>query len=183
MFNFDIPDDVLNEAQQGVLLTVPGDAQSKGDPRKPGGVATWAQGRLLITESSVEPTEKDTDNLMFKVKFQIPPDEMRGSGPDPNAGRDLTQTFFIHQRAVGNPSHEKFKAAKFTLGRLSALVAACGFEPKGSGFGAFFAANPSTGDQPIIVGSTISAIIRRSWYEGKAKDEITDFIPLDVASA
>lgn len=178
-FDLFVDSEVLDEAAQGFLLTIPEDAAKSGNPLRPGGKASWGQD-LTIEYSKVAPDEKDAGVLVFEVGFQVPASSIRSNGnPDPNAGRSFKQWYRITRAAVSSPSHDKFKATKFNLGQLKKLLGALGISDLSGNvnLGSYFG-----GSTPPIVGMNLSVVMKRSWYEGKAKDEISDFISPEAAS-
>jgi hypothetical protein len=178
VFDLEVGGDIMDAVSSGFLLNIPSDASVKGNPTKPGGgTAVWAQ-EYEITGSAIESDEEDPSTAIFTVVFHVPADATRGENPDPNSGRDLKQWYRIVKDAIGNKSHEKYKATNFNLGRLKGLMSACGFSTGGGvNFKTYFA-----GSEPAVVGKKVSTVTKRSWYEGKAKDEITDFISSEVAN-
>lgn len=180
--DLDIPQDVLDAAQTGFLFAIPSDAAVKGNPQKPdGGIAVWAQ-TLEVVASAMEQDENDSETVQVVVDYQVPADAMRGDTADPNAGRTLKQWYRITPAAFGNKQHKKFKGTMFNLGRLKALLSGAGYAPQGGNIRPYFAGQQD-GTLPFIVGKVVATTMKRSWYEGKAKDEVTDFVAFDIAGA
>lgn len=174
---------------------VPPDAVRKGnlkDIADDKARAEWVQ-RLQIVASKMteDVTEKDGTKypcVVAEVQFQVPADAQRksgeGYGPDPNAGRKMTQWYRIVPSAMKNPQHPKFKANNFAYGKLLGIArSAYGTSviPRGvkTDLATFFD-SPGDGQTPVIVGQSIVANIRQSRYEGKLRDEFTDLIPLEL---
>lgn len=183
-FDYEIPQEAMDAAQTGFLLTPPKDASEKGNWREPGnGIATWSQ-VVEVTASSVgEAKNKDgsvaQDTASFEVEFTIPADAQRSDGtPDPNAGRSIKQWYRLCGPALKDASHQSRKGTMFNLGRLKALLVAAGFEPTNN-IKPFFV-NQEDGTLAFVVGKPVRTIMKRSWYDGKPKDEITEFLPANL---
>lgn len=180
--DLEIPSEVLDTVQTGFALVEPQDAAIKGDIKSPGnGIATWGQ-IFLIESSKVTQDEQDADTRIVEITYQVAPDAMRSYGPDPNAGRDLKQFYRITGAALGDKNHKKRGKTMFDLAKLKSLAGAIGFDTQGQGLklGVFFNGQED-GTPAFVVGKTVSTVAKNSWYEGKKRTEITDFIPLSVS--
>lgn len=177
--DLDIPADVLDSVQTGFALTEPQDAAIKGNIKEPGtGLATWAQ-VFTVEGSEITNAEDDADTRVVTVSFSIAADAVRSTGPDPNAGRNLKQFYRITGAALADKNHKKRGKTMFDLGRLKSLVGGLGFDTSGQGLklGLFFNGQQD-GTPAFVVGKQISTICQNSWYNGKKKTEITDFVAL-----
>jgi hypothetical protein len=176
------------------LFEPPSDAVRRGDINDPNddkAKASWVQ-RLEIVESKMyEDSTKDREGheypaITVEVKFQVPAESLRPSGePDKNAGRYLTAWYRIVPAAMKNKQHPKFKANNFSHGKaMQILRSIWGSQtfPQGQkvNLGDFFSAD--TGVNPPVVGKMVVANILQSKYEGKPRDEISDFVPLELAT-
>lgn len=181
--DLEIPSEVLDTVQTGFALTEPHDAAIKGDINRPGnGIATWGQ-IFLIESSKVTQDEKDPTTRVVEITYQVAPDATRpDGGVDPNAGRDLKQFYRITQPALTDKNHQKRGKTMFDLAKLKSLAGAIGFDTQGQGLklGVFFNGQED-GTPAFVVGKTVSTVAKNSWYEGKKRTEITDFIPLSVS--
>lgn len=175
------PEDLAEAAKaSSFLFTIPDDAARKGDPNK-GGSAAWAQSFAISGVKMEAGTTKDKSGteypaIVVEMGFDVPVDATRAVGgsivPDVNAGRSMKQWYYLVPEAAGNKEHPKYKAHYFALGKLKSLLSSAGFSVPDAGFSlkAFF------GTQDILLGQKINTLMKRSWYEMKAKDEISDFI-------
>jgi hypothetical protein len=166
----------------------PKDAVRRGnldDPNDDKARATWVQ-RLQVTEARwYEDTAKDkTGNtypcIVAEVSFQTPPDARRGAEPDPNAGRSHRAWYRIVPAAMKEKQHPKYKSNNFNLGRMHGIIRSVWGSnalPKGTrvDLSKFFDGQPAP-----IVGKMIVCTMEGSRYEGKRKDELTDFVPLEL---
>ncbi len=181
--DLEIPSEVLDTVQTGFALTVPQDAAVKGDIKNPAGkgIATWGQ-VFLITGSEVAADEKDADTRVVTITYQVAPDATRSYGPDPNAGRDLRQFYRITGAALTDKNHQRRGKTMFDLAKLKSLAAGIGFDTTGQGLklGVFFNGQQD-GTPAFVSGKTVSCVVKNSWYEGKERSEITDFIPVSLS--
>lgn len=173
------------------LFTIPDDAAKRGnfeDLNDDKAKATWVQ-RLQITEVKMyEDKTKDKEgneypSICFELAFTVPPDAMRPKTgqPDPNAGRQHRAWYRIVQAAMKNKQHPKYKANNFANGKLTAIVRAIwGSEafPPGQrvNLGDFFGTD-------ILVSQFVTATMKASKYDGEPKNELVDFVPLEMISA
>lgn len=185
---FVTPEDIdeANKASS-FLFTVPPDAVRKGNPEKSGGAATWSQtfsiSAVTLEHGEIKDKTGTYTGLTAQIEFTVPPGSERqlATGEmvaDPNAGRSLRQWYKLVDGAQGNKEHKKYKAFYFNLGRLKALLASAGWQVPGAGFSLkqYFGSD-------ILIGATVNTLMKRDWYEGKPKDEISDFIAPEIASA
>ena len=181
---FVTPEDITaaNEASS-FLFQIPVDAARKGRPEEPdGGKASWKQEFVIVGLKAENGELEDKKNsvtypcLTIEVDFQVPPDAQRvlTSGevvPDPNAGRSLKQWYRLVNAARGDKNHPKYKAYYFNLGRLKGIIMAAGFEVPADGFSlkAYFGTD-------VLVNQRLTALVDRTWFEGRAKDEVSSFL-------
>jgi hypothetical protein len=180
------------------LFTVPDDAVARGkrDPSAgeqpdPKFKATWTQS-LEVTESKVyEDVSKDRNGneysaTVFEVAFQVPSNSIRviNGEPqaDPNAGKSHRAWYRLVPAAKGNKAHPKFKANNFNLARLLGILrSAWGTNviPHGTrpNLGEYF-----SGETPAVVGAAVVSTMKqfRNDYDGELKDELTDFVALEL---
>jgi len=170
-------------------FTIPDDAVRKGnldDPNDDKAKASWSQ-RLYIIESKFYEDDakgsKGTESypcITGEVTFQVPPDALRGSATDPNAGKQHRVWYRVVPASMKNKTHPKFKASNYALGKLNAICRAIwGSKVFPSGerinLGEYFG-----GDSPPVVGNYVLSNMRASKWDGERRDEITDFVPLEM---
>lgn len=171
-FNFIIPDDAVRKGN----LDDPADDKAK---------ASWTQ-TLDIVESKFYEDETKGDVtyncVTAEVTFQVPPDAIRPDGKaDPNAGKQHRVWYRVIPAALKNKQHPKYKANNFALGKLNGICRAIwGSEvfPHGAkvNLGDYF-----DGDRPAVVGNRVTAGMRASKWDGSRRDELTDFVPREMA--
>ena len=173
-------------------FTVPDDAVKRGnldDPNDDKAKAMWVQSLEIVEAKMYEDEARDKDGNTYpaicaEVKFQVPPDALRSTGePDPNAGKNHMAWYRIVKAAIKNKQHPKYKANNFNLGRLNSILRSVwGSDGITHGtrvnFADFFHA--SDGQLPAVVGKTVVANVKASKYEGERKDELMDFVPLEL---
>jgi len=180
-------DDIASANASGSFhFIVPPDAVRKGnldDPNDEKAKASWVQ-QLQIIESKFyeDKTKGDIplECVTGEVTFQVPMDASRAEGPDPNAGKQFRVWYRVVPSAMKNKSHPKYKANNFALGKLNAICRAIwgsAVFPSGQkiNLGEYFG-----GDNPPVVGNKVTSNFRASKWDGERRDEITDFIPLEM---
>lgn len=191
--NFFVDDDDIATADESgsFAFIVPPDAAVKGnlkDPMDDKARATWVQ-RLEIVdckwyEDTAKPSQKDAQErkcVCAEIKFQVPPDALRPTGsPDPNAGKSTTQWYRLFHEAQKNKSHPRFGSHNFSLSSLNGILRSIwGTEvfPHGQkhNLGNFFGTTP-----PAVTGKFVVCMVNGSRYEGKRKDELRDWVPLEL---
>jgi hypothetical protein len=184
------------EAASQFTFEVPLDAVTKGnlkDLNDDKAQALWVQ-RLEVIESKMyEDTAKDKDGntypcVVAEAKFQVPANGMRvvagQAVADPNAGRSITQWFRIVPSAMKNRAHPKYKANNFANGKLLGIARSIwgtAVIPHGvrTDLAQFFdTAGP--GQSAAVVGGTVVVNVRQNRYEGRLRDELTDFVPKEL---
>ncbi len=194
MANIDLwldSDDIASaNASSGFLFTPPDDAVKRGnlaDPADNKARADWPQTQLNITECKwYNGTTKDSNGVEYpcvvaEVVFQVPPNALRPDGsPDPNSGKSHRVWWRVVPGAMKKKDHPKFKANNFAIGKLSGCLRSIwgsAIFPPGSkvNYGDYFG-----GDRPAVIGSTVSVGMRQSKWNGETKDELTDFVPLEL---
>jgi hypothetical protein len=180
-------DDIASANTSGFNFVIPDDAVRKGnldDPNDDKARASWSQ-KLSIVEAKLyeDETKKDDtsyDCVVAEIVFQVPPDATRGTTADPNAGKQHRVWYRVVPAAMKNKVHAKYKANNFAIGKLSGICRAIWGSkvfPHGSkiNFGDYFG-----GDPAAVVGQTVTANMRANKYNGERRDELTDFIPLEM---
>ena len=172
-FTFQVPDDCTSRRGN---LEDPNDDKAK---------ASWTQKLEVIESKFYEDEAKDKDGHTYpaicaEVQFQVPSDAVRKGLPDPNAGKSHRAWYRVVPAAMKNKQHSKYKANNFNLGRMNSILRGIwgtAVFPHGTkvNLGEFYG-----GDSPPVVGKTVIANVRASKYEGERKDELTDFIPLEL---
>ena len=180
------------DAASQFTFAVPGDAVRRGnldDPNDDKARATWVQKLQIVESKWYEDTTKDKQGntypcIVAEVGYQVPPDALRGAEPDLNAGRNHRAWYRIVPSAMKNKMHPKYKANNFNLGRLHGVVRSIwgsGALPKGTRVDLSLFFGPKAGDAPAeVVGKFVVATMEGSRYEGKRKDELTDFVPQEL---
>jgi hypothetical protein len=184
------------EAASQFSFEVPPDAVSKGnlkDLNDSKAQALWIQHLEIVESKMYEDTAKDKDGntypcIVAEVKFQVPSNGMRviagQAVPDPNAGRSMTQWFRIVPAAMKNKAHPKYKANNFANGKLLGIARSIwgtAVIPHGvkTDLANFF--DPAApGTNAAVVGGTVVTNLRQNRYEGKLRDELTDFVPKEL---
>jgi len=183
-------DDVRDAQTSGMFsFTVPEDAHVKGnieDPRDEKAKATWTQTLEVVESKMYEDTTRDAGgneypSICMEVKFQVPSDALRQDGAaDPNSGRSHTAWYRIVKAALKNKQHPKYKANNFNLSRANGMLRSIWGEaviPHGAkvNLGDFFDGSPAP-----VVGKSVIATMKASRYDGNRRDELTDFVPLEL---
>lgn len=187
-----LDDDDIKDANNAgsFLFDAPSDAVVRGkksDPNDEKYKATWIQS-LEITEAKMyEDAAKDKDGneygaICIEVSFQVPSGAVRAKSgeTDPNAGRNHRAWYRLVGEARKNPKHPKYKANNFNTGRVLGILRSIwgtAVIPHGTNpnLGDFF------GDSPApVVGKTVVAHMKQSRYKGEDRDELTDFIALEM---
>jgi hypothetical protein len=179
-------DDIASANQSGFEFQIPDDAVRKGnldDPADEKAKASWTQ-KLDVVESKFYEDETKGDNptdcVVAEIVFQVPSNALRGATADPNAGKQLRVWYRVVPAALKNKNHAKYKANNFAIGKLSSCARAVWGSkvfPHGAkiNFGEYFGGEPAP-----VVGNTVTAHLKAYKYNGNRKDEITDFIPLEL---
>lgn len=166
-----------NAAVSGKLLP-PENAVVKGKTKK------WMQTLEISAATGEYKDEPFTagdpkdPRFSFTIKFIVPPDV---DAADPNNGRPFTQWYDVRPDAFHNPSHPRYKANNFTIGRLNALLRATGFEIASGevvDYGEYFSADE--GEKSMVDSLRVIALVRE--YEdknGEMRQTIDDFLPVE----
>jgi len=147
-------------------LLPPPDAVSRG------GSVRWNQ-PLEVSNVAAAPNTKDPTGMTITVKFIVPPDV---DPDDPNNGKTFMQWYDVLPAAFHNPGHDRYKANNINIGKLNSLLRAAGYDlPHGEAldYGDFFSADE--GDQPVIVGHRVEALVRQYVYDGKERQTVDEF--------
>lgn len=177
------------------LFVLPDDAVKRGnlaDLHDDKAKASWIQNFEVVESKMYEDTAKDGDGntydaICVEVKFQVPGGASRPDGsPDPNAGKTQTAWYRVVKAALKNKQHPKYKANNFNIARLHGILRSIwGTDviPHGVrvNLADFFYGEDGTA--PAVVAQKVVANVRQSKYEGKRRDELTDFVPLELHNA
>lgn len=185
-------DDIKSaHASTGFDFAIPADAVRRGDVEDPAdlkGRADWAQ-VMTVQECKfyADQTKAPAGGgetypcVTAEISFQIASDALRPNGePDPNAGKQKRVWWRIVPAAMKNKQHPKYKANNFAIGRLSGLLRSIWGStifPPGQrvNYGEYFG-----GDNPPVVGQSVSCNIQASKWNGTRQDDITEFVPREM---
>lgn len=182
------------DAGSTFLFDPPSDANIRGtlkdrqDPTENKYKATWVQ-TLEIVEAQMKSGEKVSDDdgneyeaLLIELVFQVPANAIRTKTgeADPNAGRQHRAWYRLVPGARKQKDHPKYRFNNFNTSRAMGVLRSIwgsGVFPSGvqANLGEYF-----SGDSPPVVGQTVTATFKQSKYDGKAKDELSDFVPLEL---
>jgi hypothetical protein len=195
-------DDIASaNASQQYFFKPPSDAVLKGNLDDPGDEkarASWVQ-ELEVVESKLYEDQTKGEHtypcLTYELKLQVPAHALRPTGEaDPNAGRSTTFWYRMvyalapdgRKLALKDKNHPKFKANSFNLGRLNGILRSIwgsSVFPSGTrvNLADYYYAEGSA--IPAVTGKKIVAYIEQSKWNGKRRDELTDFIPFELQNA
>lgn len=188
-------DDIATGDESGSFaFTIPPDAALKGDLKNPTddkAKAIWVQ-RLEIVEckfyeDTAKPTQKDSQSrkcICAEIKFQVPSNAVRPTGgADPNAGKSTTQWYRLFPEAKKDKSHPRYGSNNFSQGSLNGILRSIwgsNVFPHGQqhNLGNFFGTTP-----PAVQGKSVVCTVTATRYDGKRKDELRDFVPLELQTS
>lgn len=154
----------------------PADANTKGDPSKPGeGEAYWTEPLVEITGSSVEVSKKDSNVGVVTIDLSVPA-HAQGSL---NVGKRPTRLWF--RLYPGDVDHQQ--AHDISLQNLYGILSALGLDLSGveEAVDLTMYFRPNEGDPPFVLNKRMGVLLRRRWYNGRPQTDAIEFLPAEGA--